>query len=268
MSDRQTRPRQGSRSFYLPILGLGRWLATAGGMAAGVIHQGVRPLTWRRPVWTEFIRFFDLAASRNLLSVIVAGALVGFALIAQAFYWVNEFGQEELLLDIVAVVVVREIAPLFVGFLSLGHSGLVILSELGEMRRLGQIRTLDAQGIDPFLFLVVPRVLALTISVFCLTIVFVIAAYGFGYLSATVLGVETEPVWQVPIQMLEFLGGSGYAVVPVKTLAIGFTIGIVCCLTALETEPPGASAASLMPRGFIRSVLAIFLVSGLTSVLL
>jgi len=265
VSNRQARPRQG---FGAPIIGLGRWLATAGGMAAGVIHQGARPLTWRRPVWAEFIRFFDLAAHRNLLSVIVAGALVGFAVIAQAFYWVNKFGQEELVLDIVAVVVVREIAPLFVGFLSLGYSGLVILSELGEMRRRGQIRTLDAQGIDPFLFLVVPRVLALTISVFCLTIVFVIAAYFFGHISATVLGVDTEPLWQVPLDMLQFLGGSGYAVVPVKTLAIGFTIGIVCCLTALETEPPGASAASLMPRGFIRSILAIFLVSGLTSVLL
>lgn len=268
MRDRQERPRQGFGSFFPRIFGLGRWLATAGGMAAGVIRQGARPLTWRRPVRAEFIRFLDLAASRNLLTVVVAGGLVGFGLIAQAFYWVNKFGQEELVIDIVAVVVVREIAPLFVGFLALGHSGLVILSELGEMRRQGQIRTLDAQGIDPFLFLVVPRVLALTISVFCLTIVFVISAYGLGYVSATVLGVETEPVWEVPFLMLEFLGGSGYAVLPVKTLAIGFTIGIVCCLTALETEPSGADAASLMPRGFIRSVLAILLVSGLTSVLL
>jgi phospholipid/cholesterol/gamma-HCH transport system permease protein len=237
-------------------------------MAAGVIRQGARPLAWRRPVRAEFFRFFDLAANRNLMSVVVAGGLVGFALITQAFYWIDQFGQKDLVLDIVTVVVVREIAPLFVGSLTLGHSGLVILSELGEMRRLGQIRMMDAQGIDPFLFLVVPRVLALTISVFCLTIVFIISAFFFGTVSAMVAGIETDPIWQVPIELLQFLGGTGYAVLPVKTLAIGFTIGIVCCLTALEIEPPGAHAASLLPRGFIRSVLAIFLVSGLTSVLL
>lgn len=268
MTDRPAPGRQKLRSFGRPGFALGRWLATAGGMAAGVIHQGARPLTWRRPVRAEFFRFFDLAAGQSLVSVVVAGALVGFALITQAFYWVNQFGQKDLVLDILTIVVVREIAPLFVGFLALGHSGLVILSELGEMRRRGQVRMMDAHGIDPFLFLVVPRVLALTISVFCLTIAFIISAFFFGRVSAIVSGIDTDPIWDLPIELLQFLGGTGYAVLPVKTLAIGFTIGIVCCLTALETEPPGAHAASLMSKGFIRSVLAIFVVSGLTSILL
>ena len=54
---------------------------------------------------------------------------------------------------------------------------------------------------------------------------------------------------------------------PLKTLGIGFAIGIVCCLTAMEQRQEARAERALMPVGFMRSVLAVFLVSGLVSVL-
>jgi phospholipid/cholesterol/gamma-HCH transport system permease protein len=55
--------------------------------------------------------------------------------------------------------------------------------------------------------------------------------------------------------------------IPVKTLGIGFAIGIVCCLTAMERRRRAMDDQNRMATGFMRSVLAMFLVSGLVSVL-
>jgi phospholipid/cholesterol/gamma-HCH transport system permease protein len=244
-----------------------RWLATAAGMTAAVVRQGLRPKSWRRPARAEFIRFMELAGVQNLSAVVVAGVLVGISLVAQGMYWLHQLGEEDFVFTVIAVVMIREIAPLVVGLLALGRGGLLILDELSELRREGQWRALDIQGIDPFLTLVMPRVLALALSVFCLTMILIVVAFASGYLMGSLLGAARRTPIEFVAQTFATIGNAGYAVLPLKSLGIGFAIGIVCCLTALEQRrEPGAERA-LMPLGFMRSVLAVFLVSGLVSVL-
>jgi phospholipid/cholesterol/gamma-HCH transport system permease protein len=244
-----------------------RWLATAAGMAAGVVRQGLRPVAWRRPARAEFFRFMDLAGVQNLPAVVVAGILVGFSLVAQGMYWLNQLAEQNLVFSVIAVVLIREIAPLAVGLLALGRGGLLILDELSELRRGGQCRALDVQGIDPFLVLIMPRVLALALSVFCLTMILLVVAFASGYLTGSLLGVAGRGPIEFAAQTFATIGDAGYAVLPLKTLGIGFAIGIVCCLTAMEQQHESSTERTLMPVGFMRAVLAVFLVSGLVSVL-
>jgi len=262
------RVRVRSLSIVDPIIRLAQWLATTSGLGAAIIRQGVRPLTWRRPVRAEFARFLELASVQSLPSVIFTGGLLGLVVITKYLYWIEKAGQQETIDDILEIVFVRELTPLLVGFLVLGRSGLVILYEVGTLRKQGQYHMLDAQGIDPFLIIVIPRVLAVTLSVFCLSIIFIFASFGTGYVAAIAMGVTVDPLLNLPVALLETIGSAGYATLPVKTLTIGFTIGVVCCLTAMEDQPMSDKDAHLMSRGFVRSVLAIFLVSGLTSILL
>jgi phospholipid/cholesterol/gamma-HCH transport system permease protein len=255
------------QAVWRAVAGPLRWLATAAGMAAAVVRQGLRPTSWRRPARAEFLRFMDLAGVQNLPAVAVAGALVGISLVAQGMYWLDQLGEGDFVFTVIAVVMIREIAPLVVGLLALGRGGLLILDELSELRRDGQYRALDAQGIDPFLTLVMPRVLALTVSVFCLTMVLLVVAFASGYLMGSLLGAAARTPVEFVAQTFATIGSAGYGVLPVKSIGIGFAIGIVCCLTALEQrQTPGAERA-LMPTGFMRAVLAVFLVSGLVSVL-
>jgi phospholipid/cholesterol/gamma-HCH transport system permease protein len=244
-----------------------RWLATAAGMTAAVVRQGLRPTSWRRPVRAEFFRFMDLAGVQNVPAVVVAGVLVGISLVAQGMYWLDRLGEQDFVFTVIAVVMIREIAPLVVGLLALGRGGLLILDELSELRRDGQCRALDVQGIDSFLTLVMPRVLALALSVFCLTMILLVVAFASGYLTGGLLGAARRTPVEFVAETFATIGSAGYAVLPLKTLGIGLAIGIVCCLTALEQRrEPGAERA-LMAVGFMRSVLAVFLVSGLVSVL-
>lgn len=244
-----------------------RWLATAAGMAAAVVRQGLRPASWRRPARVEFIRFMDLAGVQNLPAVAVAGVLVGISLVAQGMYWLNQLGEGDFVFTVIAVVMIREIAPLVVGLLALGRGGLLILDELSELRREGQWRALDLQGIDPFIVLVMPRVLALALSVFCLTMILLVVAFAAGYVMGSLLGVADRTPAEFVAQTVGTIGSAGYAFLPLKALGIGAAIGIVCCLTALEQRPESGAERDLMAVGFMRSVLAVFLVSGLVSVL-
>jgi phospholipid/cholesterol/gamma-HCH transport system permease protein len=256
-----------ARGPWQAVVGPWRWLATAAGLAGAVIRQGLRPVSWRRPVRAEFVRFAEVAGVRNVPAIVVAGILVGISLVAQGMYWLKQVGEEDLVFTVIAVVMVREIAPLVVGLLAIGRGGLLILDELSALRRGGQYRTLDLQGIDPFLALIMPRVLALTISVFCLTMILIVAAFASGYLMGLLLGVTQRSPVEFVVTTLGTIGDAGYAVLPLKTLAIGFVIGVVCCLTAMERHRGLGAAHSLMPVGFMRAVLAVFLVSGLVSVL-
>ena len=77
---------------------------------------------------------------------------------------------------------------------------------------------------------------------------------------------ERSPV-EFVVATFRTIGDAGYAVLPLKTLAIGFVIGVICSLTAMEHKGDAGVDHALMPIGFMRSVLAVFLVSGLVSVL-
>lgn len=244
-----------------------RWLVTAVALAGGVIWQGLRPVSWRRPARAEFVRFMDLAGVQNVPAVTVAGILVGMSLVAQGMYWLNQVGEEELVFTVIAVVLIREIAPLVVGLLALGRGGLLILDELSELRRNGQCRTLDLQGADPLLVLIMPRVWALALNVFCLTMLLLVVAFVSGYLTNSLLGVTKRSPLEFVAEMFATIGTAGYAVLPLKTFGIGLAIGVVCCLTAMEQRQQAGADHDLIPIGFMRSLLAMFLVSGLVSVL-
>jgi phospholipid/cholesterol/gamma-HCH transport system permease protein len=244
-----------------------RWLATAAGMAGAVVHHGLRPRAWRRPVRMEFFRFMDLAGLQNVPATIVAGFLLGIALVAQGMYWLEQFGEQELVFTIIAVILIREIAPVVVGLLTLGRGGLLILDELSELRRGGHCRALDSQGMDPFLTLVLPRICALALSSFCLTMVLLVVAFLSGYATGNLLDVSRLAPLAFVDEMFTTIGTAGYAVLPIKTLGIGVAIGVVCCLTAMEEPKDPRAERALIPLGFMRSVLAVFLISGLVSVL-
>lgn len=242
------------------------WLALAGGVAAALLVLALRPSSWRRPVRGEFVRFLDLAAWRAVPAVTGAAVLIGIGLVAQVLYWLERVGDRDAIYTIMATVLIREITPLLVGLLVLGRGGLLILGELAAMQRGGHCRALDAQGVDPFLALALPRVAALPVAMFCLSMLFLVVAQLSGFMLASALGISRQPPEQFVATMIQTIGAQGYLVLPLKSLLIGAAIAITCLLTAVERWREG-EAEDPVPTGFLRAVLAIFLATGLVSAL-
>ena len=167
-----------------PSPGRGRWALTRIGRAvrsyasfvlllaslgAGVVLDGMRPAAWRRTVRAEFRRALRQAVGGGLSTTLVTAALIGLVMVSQALYWLGQAGQEGLIGPVLVTVLVREVAPLLVGLIVLGRSGVVIVSEIGGLRIGGQVRTMTAQGLDSFLLLVFLRAGAIAIACFTLS---------------------------------------------------------------------------------------------------
>ncbi len=249
------------------VIGALRACAQMLSLGVATLSYAARPQTWRlRTIRQEYVRqCYDMGVTA-LPSVSIAAALIGLALVFQTLYWLKLAGQIGFIGKFLVLALVREIAPVSIGLILIGRSATVAIVELVDMRRDGQVHMLRAQGIDPFQYLVIPRVIAFATSSFCLCIVFLLVALVTGYLAANIAGV-------IKISMLDFLnvvlsdmGPGEYLLIPLKTLGIGFVIGLSVCLTALASAQ--ANVTALLPTGFMAAVLAVFTTSGLVTLVL
>jgi phospholipid/cholesterol/gamma-HCH transport system permease protein len=160
---------------------------------------------------------------------------------------------------------VRETAPVLVGLILLGRSGTVAVVEFGAIKAAGQLNLLEAQGIDPFTLLVLPRVVAMAIAGFTLGMFFLVAAIGSGWLAAESLGLRQ-------VGAFGFAGDVVAATQRRDFLLFAAKLGLIGGLVALTSAVTGMSATRrdtpsyLLPRAFVRGMLAVLLTSALLTV--
>lgn len=240
----------------------------AAGMAIAVIGEAATPLAWRAPVKAEFMRAMVQAGVNGIRAAMISGALFGVAMVMQAAYWLRAAGQVDLVGKVLVLLLVREIAPVVMGLILVGRSATAMMIDFSRMRSGGQLRMLAAHGIEPFRVLVMPRVVALALSQFALTIVFVLTALILGHLVGYGLGVTQRSLPGFLDAVLQAMAPGDFAILPLKSLAIGFAVGIVSTLAVFDAGSRERQMQELIARGFVNAVLAVFLVSGLLSVLL
>jgi phospholipid/cholesterol/gamma-HCH transport system permease protein len=251
-----------------PFVVGGHWVLLLAGLGAAVLAAAARPASWRRTVRGEFHRTLQIAGIGSLPTVLIAGVLFGLAMVYQALYWLERAGQSDLLGTVLVTVLVRELAPVLVGLIVVGRAGSVMLFELGRIRAGRQYQLLRGLGIDPFYFLTMPRAMALALAVFCLTVLFIVTALLAGFFAGSSLGAVQLGLWDFLDRVLRAMGPSTYLMVPLKTLTIGFAVGLVSSATALRSAASAAEMNQLLPNGYVRGVLACLLISGAVSMVL
>ncbi len=269
----ETPPNRGRGRRLLAAIGqpivdrtLGAFAAI--GMAAAVLSESCRPLAWRRPVKAQFLRTMVQAGLGGIRAAMISGALIGIAMVMQAAYWLQVAGQEDLTGRLLVLLLIREVAPVIMGLIIVGRSATGMIIELSLLRAGGQIRMLEAQGIDPFRFLVMPRIVAIAVSLFSLTVIFVITALVLGHLFGYALGVSQRTLFGFLDSVLLAMGPLDFVILPVKSLAIGLAIGVAGTFAVFGNRAPSQGMQDLIARGFVNAVLAVFLVSGGISLLL
>jgi phospholipid/cholesterol/gamma-HCH transport system permease protein len=237
-------------------------------IAAAVFWQSCRPLTWRRTVRAEFLHQCHLIGTRALPFIVLTAVIIGLGVVFETLYWLRFFGQSEFAGSLLVLVLVREIAPLLVALIVIGRSVSVFMIELGIMRADGQIRMLDAQGIDPFIFLLVPRVMAASVSMFSLTIVFTVVTLTTGFLAGNALSAMNLTVYDFVFEILTAMGPADFAAIPLTTLATGYVTGLIGCTTGLSYAGITTDVQHLLPSGIMKAVLATLLISVVVTILI
>jgi phospholipid/cholesterol/gamma-HCH transport system permease protein len=172
-------------------------------------------------------------AGVSLLPMFVFLALaLGFLVIGQTVSILATVGATQYLGSTMVFVIVRELGPLLTAVLVLARVGTANVIELGTARAQGEVEALEALGIDPVHYLIVPRVIGMSLGVFALTVFLIIGSLASGYLWAFLQNVPLSP-GDYFSQMMDSLTWLDFALLALKTLAFGFFIGIVTCYHGL-----------------------------------
>ncbi len=235
--------------FLLTIQGLGAFAL----ITLGVILTRFRVA--RHVVWPLVLHEIARAGLRLLPMFLFLAAALGLLVIGQSVSWLTRFGAINYLGTIMVLVVVRELGPLIAALLVLARIGTANVVELGTARATGEVEALEALGIDPVHYLVMPRVLGLALGVFSLTVYLIIGALVSGYLWAFLQNVPLRP-GEYFRQLAGSLRGLDFALLALKTLGFGFIIAIVTSYHGLAQPLRLEEVSFATVRAVAQSVIA------------
>ena len=184
--------------------------------------------------------------------------LVGMIMALQSAYQLRQLGATDLVAGLVAVSMTRELAPLLTAIVVTGRFGSAIAAELGTMKVTQEIDALQVMGLSPVSFLVVPRLVALVITMPCLAIF----ADVVGILGGQVIGVAglgIGPDRYMALTLDSMVLQDVYTGL-IKAASFGAIIGLVGCHEGLNTtggaEEVGRSTTSAVVRSIVLIIAA------------
>jgi len=236
-------------------------------ISTGVIALALRPSSWTKPVRTVLARQIIFTGYDAIGFVAVVGLLAGVSVVVQAQVWMSRLGQSELLGPLLITVIVREVGPLLVSFIVIGRSATAMAAELAGMKVRHEVGVLDAQGLDPMIFLVMPRAISMMFCVFGLVMFFILFSLGSGYLCGAFLGTGPGDPAIFVRSIVRGMEQSDFYSLFAKTLIPGLLMGAIASNEGLSAEGVATDIPQAVTRTVVRSTLAVLIVSVIVSVL-
>jgi phospholipid/cholesterol/gamma-HCH transport system permease protein len=181
--------------------------------------------------------------------------LIGAIIAQQGIFHFRKFGADSYVVDLVGILVLREIGVLIVAIMVAGRSGSAYTAELGSMKMREEIDALSTMGLDPVEVLILPRIVALVCALPILAFIGAMAAlYGGGLVAWTYGGMS--PATFIA-RLHEAVSVTHFQVGMIKAPFMALVIGIVASSEGLRVK---GSAESLGKQTTISVVKSIFLV--------
>jgi phospholipid/cholesterol/gamma-HCH transport system permease protein len=191
----------------------------------------------------------------SIFIVSLVSAAVGLILALQLSPPLDDFGQRDKIANIISVAVLRELGPLIGAIVLTGFAGASIAAEIGTMVVSEEIEALEASALNPVRFLVVPRLLASTISMTCLGVISSFCAIVSAMLiSITILGIPYETYMDnmlTQAKQVDFWTGVA------KGGVFGTLIGIIACANGLRVTGGAAGVGRATTYTVVECVVAI-----------
>jgi phospholipid/cholesterol/gamma-HCH transport system permease protein len=210
---------------------------------------------------TSIMHHLERVGWRAVPIILLSTFVIGAILAQQGIFRFRSFGADMYVVDMVSVLVLREIGVLIVCVMVAGRSGSAYTAEIGAMKMREEIDALRTMGLDPIEVLVLPRIVALVIAVPLLTFLGSMAAlYGAGLVCWLYGGMAPDIFLE---RLREAIWLPTFEVGMIKAPFMALMIGLVACVEGFEVE---GSAASLGLKTTASVVKSIFLVIALDGV--
>jgi phospholipid/cholesterol/gamma-HCH transport system permease protein len=192
---------------------------------------------------------------RSISIVMLVSGCIGIILALQTSPSLSDFGQTDKVANLIAVAVFRELGPLVAAIVLTGFAGASIAAEIGTMVVGEEIEALESMALDPVRFLVVPRVLATTMSLVLLAVI--------GDLTSVIMGGVTG-VWflEIPYELyknntIDQLKMSDFFTGLFKAGVFGTILGLIACHNGLRVTGGAAGVGRATTDTVVQTVVMV-----------
>jgi phospholipid/cholesterol/gamma-HCH transport system permease protein len=218
----------------------------------------------RRFRFTSMVHQLDNVGWRGVPIILLITFLVGCIIAQQGIFHFSKFGADIYVVDMVGILVLRELGVLIVTIMVAGRSGSAYTAELGSMKMREEIDALNTMGFDPVEVLILPRILALVIGVPILTFIGSLAAlYGGGLVCWLYGGIDPDIFLQ---RLKEAISIEHFEVGIIKAPFMALVIGVVACMEGFNVKGSAESLGLQTTASVVESIFLVIVLDGLFAI--
>jgi phospholipid/cholesterol/gamma-HCH transport system permease protein len=266
-------PEHPHRSLYALLERIGRGLinvwhdtyGTLGFIGHLLVASGRVIINPRRMRWAAV---FSLAERAGLDAIPIVAVTTFFIGAVVGFLGANElqqFGAQVFAVELIGIAVLREFNIIITAVLLAGRSASSFAAEIGSMKMNQEVDAMLTMGVDPFEALVLPRFLALLLTIPLLTFVATLAGLAGGMLvSWAVLDLSPSFFFQ---RIVDNVGISHFLIGLSKAPVMAIVIAGIGCRQGMEVEGDVETLGRRVTAAVVHSIFAIILIDALFALL-
>jgi phospholipid/cholesterol/gamma-HCH transport system permease protein len=216
------------------------------------------PGRWR---WTAVTYHLEMFSLRSAPIILLINFLVGAIVSQQGIFQLARFGATPYVVDLIGVLVLRELGVLLTSIMIAGRSGSAITAEIGSMNMREEIDALRVMALDPMEVLVLPRVIALMVALPILTFLGDMAAILGGLLVGWVYGGISPEVFLSRLQVA--IGVNTFLVGLIKAPFMALVIGLIAAVEGFRVRGSAESLGQRVTASVVNSIFMVIVVDGL-----
>jgi phospholipid/cholesterol/gamma-HCH transport system permease protein len=190
--------------------------------------------------------------------ILMITLLIGAVIAQQGIFHFRSFGADIYVVDMVGVLVLRELGVVIVCIMVAGRSGSAYTAELGSMKMREEVDALRTMGFDPVEVLILPRILALVIAVPLLSFLGSMAALYGGGLVAWLYGGISPTVFISRLR--DAITMQTFEVGIIKAPFMALVIGLVACVEGLQVQGSAESLGTKTTDSVVKSIFLVIVV--------
>ena len=217
----------------------------------------VRTTFTRRPRWRETIEQTYKIGWQSQAVVVITGAFTGMVFAVQVGLQFHKVKMDTAVGPVVAIAMLRELAPVLTGLMVAGRVGAAIAAELGTMKVTEQLDALRSMGTSPVDYLAVPRFMALLVCLPLLTAESMACGVGAGfYVAVNMLQIDSAYYWH---NMLLFTGAKDVFAGLIKSVFFAAFIALVACHKGFTADEGAEGVGRATTQAVVVSSLTILI---------
>jgi phospholipid/cholesterol/gamma-HCH transport system permease protein len=248
--------------FGKPFFSLGKVIVWAGEFV--IFYLKIFPMFFTPPYrFREVTKQIEIIGVQSWAVITLTAVFTGMVEAVQLYAGFKQFGAENFMGYTIFISITRELGPVFATLMVISRAISAMSAELGTMRVTEQIDAIDILGIDSREYLIVPRVIAVTISVPLLVILFDFLS-NLSAISISTVVLDLNPItYQDTIQ--KFINMSDIYTGVIKSTAFGLTIGLIGAYVGYNTEGGAKGVGEATTKAVVLSSVSLFGVNYLFS---